>query len=236
MRQFIKKIPLIGTLAKRVYNIYHKTIPDKFSGSQSYWEHRYITGGNSGVGSYGRLGRFKSQVVNSFVKENNIKSIIDFGCGDSNQLSLAIYQKYIGLDVSPTAIKLCKERFRDDKTKSFFLYDPLCFVDNHSIFSSDLGLSMDVIYHLVEDGIFHEYMQALFGSAKQYVMVYSSNYGGEQLFYIKHRQFTLWVSKFACDWQLINVIKNIYPFDPKNPTETSECDFYIFKKSSISER
>jgi SAM-dependent methyltransferase len=168
--------------------------------------------------------------------ENNIRSIIEFGCGDGNQLSLAVYQKYIGLDVSSTAIKLCKERFRDDRTKSFFLYDSLCFVDNHAIFSSDLGLSMDVIYHLVEDDVFHEYMQALFGCSKKYVIVYSSNYNSQQLFHIKDRQFTSWVSKFASDWQLISVIKNIYPDDPKNPTETSRSDFYIFKKSSISEQ
>ena len=247
MRQFVKNTPVLGRLATYVYNICHKpkletksetkpesiskTEPIKFRGSQSYWESRYNAGGNSGVGSYGRLAIFKSQIVNTFVKENNIKSIIEFGCGDSNQLSLAFYPKYIGLDVSSTAIKLCKERFRDDKTKSFFLYDSLCFVDNHSIFSSDLGLSMDVIYHLVEDDVFHEYMLALFGCSKEYVIVYSSNYESQQVFHIKDRQFTSWILKFAPAWQLINVLKNVYPNDPNDPTETSRSDFYIFKRS-----
>ncbi len=239
MNQFIKNIPLIRTLARHKFNIIHykkkiETKPVPFSGSQSYWENRYGTGGNSGAGSYGRLAKFKSQVVNSFVEENNIKSIIEFGCGDGNQLSLAVYPKYIGLDVSPKAIKLCKERFRDDRAKSFFLYDSLCFADNRAVFSCDLGLSMDVIYHLVEDNIFNEYMQDLFSCSKQYVIIYSSNYDRQQWFHMKDREFTLWVSKFASDWQLINVIKNIYPDDPKNPTETSRSNFYIFKKSNAS--
>lgn len=244
MKQFIARIPLIGTLAKYLYHhfcrskeIEVETLPQTepviFDGSQSYWENRYVTGGNSGVGSYGKLAEFKSQVVNSFVKENNINSIIEFGCGDGNQLSLAVYPKYIGLDVSPTAIKLCKEKFHDDDTKSFFLYDPLCFVDKHNIFSCDLALSMDVIYHLVEDDIFHKYMQALFGCSKKYVIIYSSNYDTQQVFHIRDRQFTPWVAQYASEWQLINVIKNKYPEDPKYPDETARSDFYIFAKSSM---
>lgn len=79
----------------------------KFTNSKSYWESRYQKGGNSGFGSYGRLAKFKAEVLNDFVAKNSIQSVMEFGCGDGNQLKLAVYPKYIGLDVSPKAIKRC---------------------------------------------------------------------------------------------------------------------------------
>ncbi len=78
--------------------------------------------------------------MNSFVIEHDICSVIEFGCGDGNQLSLANYHAYIGLDVSKAAIKLCKERFQHDETKSFNLYDPQYFVDKYLVFRADLAL------------------------------------------------------------------------------------------------
>src|SRR5438874_1182973 len=122
-----------------------------FPGSASYWEQRYRSGGDSGAGSYGRLADFKAEILNRFVASHGVESVIEFGCGDGNQLSLARYPNYIGLDVSASAIQMCKKRFVEDSSKSFFLYHPDCFVDRQGIFASDLSMSIDVIYHLVED-------------------------------------------------------------------------------------
>ncbi len=55
-----------------------------------------------------------------------MQAVIELGCGDGNQLPLAAYPQYIGLDVSKTAIELCKIRFACDPGKSFFLYDNSC--------------------------------------------------------------------------------------------------------------
>src|SRR5688572_13218080 len=103
----------------------------RFPGSSPYWNKRYEGGGTSGAGSYGRLASFKADFLNNFVQEHDVGSVIEFGCGDGAQLGLAAYPKYIGLDVSPTAIKLCVSRFAGDSTKSFFLYDGQCFADHH---------------------------------------------------------------------------------------------------------
>ncbi len=65
-----------------------------FPGSDKYWEQRYAVGGNSGVGSYGKFANFKAEVINKFVREHKIKSVIEFGCGDGNQLKLANYPSY----------------------------------------------------------------------------------------------------------------------------------------------
>ena len=92
MKNFLSKIRL--QFGKRVFN------------SKNYWEEHYQAGGNSGSGSYGRLASFKALIINEFVSENQISSVIEFGCGDGNQLALANYPEYVGLDVSPTTIKI----------------------------------------------------------------------------------------------------------------------------------
>ena len=122
-----------------------------FPGSQNYWEQRYSLGGNSGEGSYGKSAEFKSEIVNKFVRENCIDLVTEYGCGDGNQLTYAKYPQYIGLDISQKAIKLSSKIFLEDSTKEFYVYDPNQFETNQKNFSAELVLSLDVIYHLVED-------------------------------------------------------------------------------------
>ena len=82
--------------------------------SADYWENRYKSGGNSGAGSYGQLCEFKADVINTFVAKNNIMTVMEFGCGDGNQLSYSNYPEYVGYDVSETAIDICKKKFVKD--------------------------------------------------------------------------------------------------------------------------
>lgn len=218
LKDIIKKIPIIGGVLIYIYS------KIRFHGSKKYWEERYKKGGNSGEGSYGRLAEFKAEVINSFVKENKINSVIEFGCGDGNQASLFDFKKYIGLDVSETAIKLCRKRFKKDKSKSFFLYNPEDLERNKSLYKAELSLSLDVIYHLVEDRSFDLYMKNLLQSAEKFVIIYSSNTNENPKGappHIKHRRFTDWVEKNAQEWKLIRKIKNKY-------SDRSFSDFFIF--------
>ena len=194
-----------------------------------YWEERYAKGGNSGSGSYDRLAEFKAEVLNRFVNENQISSVIEFGCGDGNQLALAQYPNYIGLDVSKTAVQICEKKFSGDWTKSFFLYRSEAFFDRHGIFKSDLSLSLDVIYHITDDVTYDRYMQHLFLSGKRFVIVYSTNIILKPSAHEQNRRFTTWVEKNRPDWNLIEEIPNRYPYDPKKPEGTSKANFYIFK-------
>ena len=118
-----------------------------FEGSKNFWTQVYASGGNSGEGSYGELANFKAEILNSFVSTHEISSVMEFGCGDGNQLSLMNYPVYIGLDVAPGAIKRCIEKFNLDTTKSFLLIEPKYFQPGAS-FSADLTLSLDVTFHL----------------------------------------------------------------------------------------
>lgn len=90
MKQLIKKIPVLGLIAR---GIYRKLAPAKpFAGSKDYKIERYDGGGNSGVGSYHHLAEFKAEIINGFVAREGIKTGIEYGCGDGNQLKLGAYR------------------------------------------------------------------------------------------------------------------------------------------------
>lgn len=144
-----------------------------FTSIVNYWENRYEEGGNSGAGSYGSAALDKARFINLHLNEMNLASVIDFGCGDGNQLGLLNLsnRSYIGLDVSAQAINICESLFQGEKMtfKHVVSYEDL------QIPFSDLALSMDVIYHLTEDQTYFNYLNKLFTSAK-YVIIYSMDF------------------------------------------------------------
>jgi SAM-dependent methyltransferase len=226
IKERIKKIPIIGDLARQLYwkTIGKQTKP--FPGSDKYWEERYAADGSSGVGSYDKFANFKAEIINSFVTNHQVTSVIEFGCGDGNQLELAKYQKYLGLDVSDTVISLCKQKFSSDTNKVFKS------MQEYKGEIAELSLSLDVIYHLVEDAVFVKYMMDLFNAASLYVIIYSSNsddnsgYDGS---HVKHRKFTTWIENNIVDWKIKEHVANKYPYNGDYKTG-SFADFYIYEK------
>lgn len=203
-----------------------------FKNSSDYWKTRYQHGGNSGAGSYGRLALFKAETLNELVSRLQVNSVIELGCGDGNQLKLANYPSYIGLDISAQAIQRCIQTFTNDTTKSFYLFDPACCQDRGHLFTADMALSLDVVYHLVEDDIYEAYMRRLFASGLQYVVVYSSNdVTLPAAAHVRHRCITDWAAAHAQDFTLIEQIRNPYPYDFSNPTETSPADFFVYQRN-----
>jgi hypothetical protein len=224
LKIYLNKIPVIRTFVGRLYA---KILDRRFYGSEQYWIERYRKGGNSGDGSYNKLAEFKSNILNNFVNEHEIRSVIEYGCGDGNQLRLGKYPRYSGFDISPAAVSRCREIFRSDKTKSFNL------VNDYSKETAELTLSLDVVYHLIEDEVFESYIRRLFDSSSRFVIVYSSNKDEQdklQAPHVKHRKFTEWIRKNIPGWKLIKHIPNRYPYI-ENTDEGSHADFYIYEKT-----
>ncbi len=200
----------------------------EFPGSQIYWEARYSMGGNSGAGSYNRLAQYKAAVINDFVQKNQISSVIEHGCGDGNQLGLSNYPQYSGFDVSPTAVQKCQVRYKDDATKSFRV------ADAYAGEIAELTLSLDVIYHLIEDQVFEAYMRRLFDSSSKFVIIYSSDNANYNLSFsaphVKHRAFSEWAEKMFPIWKLVDHVPNIYPYNVDDPHNTSLAEFFVYQK------
>lgn len=225
----VKETPILGTFAKRFYLILLGRPPStkSFLGSEKYWEERYADGGTSGAGSYGKLARFKAEVVNTFIIRTAINSVIEFGCGDGNQLTYMNFPQYLGFDVSESAILMCRKRFSTDKTKSFRL------MNEYNNEEAELTLSMDVIYHLVEDEVFETYITTLFNASTRYVVIYSSNIDDNFKFdvpHVRHRKFTEWVQQNFENWQLIHHKPNKYEYTGDHMT-SSFADFFIYEKT-----
>jgi SAM-dependent methyltransferase len=196
----------------------------RFSTSEAYWDERYRLGGHSGAGSYGRLARFKADFLNRFVKDHDIASVIEFGSGDGAQLVLAEYRNYLGVDVSEEAVARCRSLY---DARPGFRFIHLSEVEGAK---ADLALSLDVIYHLVEDQVYVDYMQRLFDAALRYVIIYASNWEERSVAHVRHRRFTDWVEANRGGFDLARFQANEFPFDPQDPDNTSFADFYIYQR------
>jgi len=222
VKKWLNSVPFAATLVR---HLYFGVLARGFDGSADYWDARYRKGRDSGSGSYGRLAEFKAEILNRFVRDNGIETVVEFGCGDGAQLSLARYPEYHGIDISPAAIARCQSYFAGDTTKRFSL------AGARGEETYDLALSLDVIYHLVEYPVFDAYMRELFAASRSFVAIYSSNEeSAVPEPHIRHRKFTDWVEANEPTWRLRERIANRYPFSARDPENTSFAEFYVFEK------
>jgi len=189
--------------------------------SSIYWENRYAKGGNSGSGSRGNLAVFKAKIINDFISEKNIKSIVDLGCGDGHMLMMYDSSpKYIGQDISITIIDNMKKIFYDE----FYVYPyPI---------KAELGLSIDVLFHITNYDEFIEYIKNLFNWSEKYVIIYAFDEDRSEFqSHYKPRKFTTVIEELCPDWELKNIIKNEYPVSEFGLAIGSYSDFYIYEKT-----
>jgi hypothetical protein len=225
LRRALRGAPVPGRWLKRAWWRLG-VLARPFPGSRAYWERRYAAGGDSGVGSYGRFAEFKAEVINAFVTEHAVQSVIELGCGDGHQLSLANYPRYLGFDVSETALRRCRERFAGDPTRSF---EPM---EHYRGQRAELALSLDVLYHLVEDPVFEDYLRTLFGAAERYVIIYSSDTDErppDGAAHVRHRRFSRWIEQHLRDWTLCQRIRNRHPYTGDYRTG-SFAEFFIYQR------
>ncbi|MBL4889791.1 MAG: class I SAM-dependent methyltransferase [Candidatus Lindowbacteria bacterium] len=220
---YLAKLPFVGSFFSKVGT---GILNINFKGSNIYWNERYEAGATSGDGSYNELAKFKAEQINKFIEEHNISSVIEFGCGDGNQLGLINYANYTGFDISQKAIDECLEKYANDKTKSFY------HVDDYASHVAELTVSLDVVFHLVEDRVFELYMRQLFSSATRYVLIYSTDtneQGKVQSPHVRHRKFSDWIDSNASEWTLFQKNPNPHDFGDYFPHDV-RVDFYIFTR------
>lgn len=225
LKQAAKRNPRVASVLGPAYAAAQRL---RFRGSADYWEQRYVDGATSGVGSYGRLAEFKAEVLNEFVAAHGVTSVLELGCGDGAQLALMDYPAYTGVDVSRRVVDLCRTTFGGRDGHEFhWLGDRDAWSSEH-----DLCLSLDVVYHLVEDDAFHRHVDDLFSHARRFVIVYSSNMDQPTAFaHVRHREFTRHVAETQPGWRLERVVANRYGWDPARPDDTSPADFYVYVRA-----
>jgi hypothetical protein len=201
---------------------------------KKYWETRYYNGGNSGRGSYGSFREFKLSVINQFIKENNIGSLVDIGCGDGSIAEGIVVPGYTGLDISASAVEKCRTRIKNTGRlcKHFYTLDDIPEAVKDKKFH--ISMSIDVLYHLVDDKLFEEHMKILFGLASEWVIIYSPDkeHLSGTVEHIKHRIFTKYISDNYPEWVLERVIKNTCRLLEDVPRD-SFADFFIYRHNNL---
>lgn len=188
--------------------------------SSEYWERRYNSGDNSGQGSYGEKAEYKAKILNEIVDEYHLDILIEFGCGDGNNLGLYNISKYIGLDVSKKAIEICIDKYKDDSSKTFLYYKPSLFKASKA-FTADLTISFEVLFHLVEEDVYKKYMNDLFISSNKYVLIFSTNFIKEsEASHMKYRDF---FQNVPSNFRLLKSIKTPDYLDLLS-------DFFLFER------
>ena len=181
-----------------------------YSGTVSYWDDRYRKGGNSGSGSQGEARIWKAHRVNIWAG----KEVLDIGCGDGEQAELYTIPLYTGIDPSPAAIMAAADRISKEPDWQWFVMR-----DTSNWFPRHTHMSIDVIYHLVDDHDYYEHLRLLF-SAQQRVIIYSSNEDPDpdDAPHVRHRKFLGDVPK---GWQFTYF--EIGPHSPSN--------FYVYDRA-----
>jgi hypothetical protein len=193
--------------------------------SAAYWEDRYRSGKTSGRGSYGILARYKADVINTFVREHDIRSVIEHGCGDGNQAALLKVPSYRGFDVSEKAVELARRRNSWRRGFRFQHLDDVAVPEG----GFELALSLDVVFHLVEDTVFDAYMRRLFQSSSRFVVIYSTNLvGGKTAPHVRHRLFLPWIEENMPQWDLKAVLENPYSTESMPKDMRSYAHFHFF--------
>ena len=196
--------------------------------SSKYWESRYAAGGNSGAGSRGHLAQYKADFLNTFFEQHSISTVVEWGAGDGYQAGLLQIEHYTGLDVSTTAVAHCRQLHVRSPHLHFY------GVNEVNSISAQVALSLDVLYHLIENRVYKAYLDRLFASAQLYVVIYACDReGGNFAKHVKPRKFTRDVAKRFPNWELILHEPNPFPLEQRGAEEGSWSDFFVYKKRSL---
>lgn len=131
------------------------------------WEAHYAAGGTSGPGSEGRHAQWKADVVNDVIRAHAVRTVLEFGCGDGQQLARYDVPTYTGLDVAPTAVQMCRDLFRGDPSKTFQHYQP----GRLHLPPCDMTMAVETLMHVLDDAAFAATVADLFAHAARFVLI-----------------------------------------------------------------
>ncbi|WP_413374623.1 class I SAM-dependent methyltransferase [Paenibacillus taichungensis] len=191
---------------------------------KGYWEQTYSSGETSGRGSYGVLAEFKAEVVNGLIQREGISSVIEFGCGDGNQLQYMNYTTYLGVDVAASSVRLCASKFANDTSKSFMLYTPGLWI-NRGFLQADLTVCLDVLYHITDETDFRNTLYDILHSTSGWVVLYTrlKENGNPGVSTIQDRNIFDYLFDYP-EFKVHEIIPQRYP-------DQSSADFVILRRT-----
>lgn len=163
----------------------------------TYWERRYQDGRTSGAGSEGDAALAKAKMIDEVITGYGLTSVIDWGVGDGVVLGhLKTKVRYLGLDVAPVAIERLRAKYGPRSRTRWFA---LASEGAHEV--RDLALSLDVMFHLVDEADYQLHLAQVFGSATKAVLIHANDHdGGRTARHVLWRKWTPDVARIFPEW------------------------------------
>lgn len=177
---------------------------------------------NSGLGSRGQLAKFKADFVSKFVKDNNIQTMIDFGCGDLHNSSMIEVPSYLGVDI-------VEHKMPENPKADVFETTVSRFDEFECEEPADMVLCMDVLYHILENE--QDYLKAalenMLKSTKKYLVIYAQDSYDKNIVWKGHM--------FNCPWrQLLEKMEVNLVYHQKQEEygdgPRSDAVFFVYEK------
>ncbi len=127
-----------------------------------------IWGGGSGGGSSVDATKSFILFLQEFLNQKDIKSVIDFGCGDWNSTHLINWKSinYIGLDVVGSVILDNQKKYKSENIN----FKEISGKEDVSKFSADLLIVKDVLMHWCNEDII-EFINAAIPNYKYIILI-----------------------------------------------------------------
>jgi hypothetical protein len=221
----LARVPLIDTCIRAMHRAFAHA--PRFESSAAYWKDHYRQHATPAESAFGRVADFKARVLRDFINRRDTESVIDWGCGDASPMILLECPHYTGVDICLDVITRCKREFKTDARKHFMLATEA----KRAGVIAELALSLDVIYHLVEDDVFEAHMRALTESSTHFIGICSSDKDAPgRASHVRHRSFSAWIARHTPQWKRVEFVRNPYPYDKANADQTSWSDFHFFAR------
>jgi hypothetical protein len=149
--------------------------------SREYWDRRWRYGPPC-PGSNGAEAVAKAEWVNAVVRDLDVKTMVDGGCGDGSQALMFDVPVYLGVEVAESAYRFAARRLRACPNRAVVLAAP----GTQLSVRADLSASLDVVFHLVDEYEYEEWLGNVFGSGRRFVAVHGTNYESEPEAHMRH--------------------------------------------------
>lgn len=115
---------------------------------------------------------------------------------------------------------------RGDASKLFLL------LDDYAGQTADLSLSLDVLFHLVEDGVYFDYLDRLFKAGRRFVVVYATSVGNapRTLRHVRHRPVESDIATRFPDFARLTDLEAMLPAPPRAQGEGGYTRFFIYQR------
>lgn len=162
-----------------------------------HWSRRWRAAADSGAGAIVGDGVDKARFVSDFVKEQEVASVIDWGCGEGEVLEkLDLHGvEYTGVETSAAAVERMRRRFAERPEHTFTLPHGCDRWERR-----ELALSLEALPRCSGEREYDDHLAKLFGSSRRFVLIGTADDAAAR--HVRPRSIVRDVAERFPEWEL----------------------------------